>query len=473
MILCNQHKICVDPKMKLISIENESHSLHKNTAIIGIDLGTTHSVVAKSKQNKVQILPIGGIDQSNDLIPTILKNTDNNFALTRFINQNCIDGFKRFMEKPDTPIIEQYTPVDLSAIVLRELKERSEKWLNKTIAGAVITVPAHFSNIARKATKDAAKKANLNVIRLLNEPTAAALAYGLQNKPSNGIYLVYDFGGGTFDVTILRIENGVFQILATTGDLYLGGRDIDYAFLKASDIEDPTAEQRCLAQSIKEKGWTPHNALHISQSDFQQITSEYFDRTAQIVRKTLGNLEFTPDQIDNVILVGGSTKLDAVYQGLSQIFGSKKILRDIDPDRAVAIGAALHSEIISDLTHDSARPLLLDVIPSSLGIETAMGVVENIIPKYTPTPIQVQTQFSTFYNNQTDILIHIVQGDHVLASECTSLGRFILKGINPMPGGKPKILVTFNIDDDGILKVSAHEEISGIQNSLTLESYCK
>lgn len=449
--------------MQLVSIQEKKSTPPQ--AIVGIDLGTTHSVVAEAAQQQAKVLSIG--ENHSALLPTMLDAMGQH--LVDRPEDGCIEGFKRSMEEPDVPLASGQTPVELSARVLSILKQRTETLLGQRIAGAVLTVPAHFSNVARQATKRAAKQAGLEVLRLLNEPTAAALAYGLQKSDAAGTYLVYDFGGGTFDVTILHMEHGIFQVLASTGDLQLGGRDIDLALLEAVGKTNPSLTERLVAQTVKETGRTHDNALGITRTQFDGVLDHFVQKTLRIVQRVLADLHQTPADIDKVLFVGGSTRSDAVFLGMASLFGKDKILRDIDPDRAVAIGAALHACALADLNHAAARPLLLDIVPASLGLETAMGVVENIIPRYTPTPIRVQMPFSTFYNNQTDILIHILQGDHILASECTSLGQFILQGINPMPGGKPKIMITFEVNEDGILTVDAYEEISGVQKTLTLE----
>ncbi|MDR2464343.1 MAG: Hsp70 family protein [Holosporales bacterium] len=445
--------------MKLISIGKSTATTvnSTNTWCIGIDLGTTNSVIAVSTNQQASVLPIRG-----NLVPSVLKK---DLSLAPSLEYGDFHDFKKFMEEPEQTIFSQYSAIDLSAVLLQHLKTLTEKFLKKTVSDVVITVPARFSNIARKSTKIAAKKAGLNVIRLLNEPTAAAIAYGLNNT-ANGIFLVYDFGGGTFDVTVLRIQNDVFQVLATTGDLNLGGNniDIDIAQYLGDDNNDPYYLQK--AKTIKES----YNNSSDSVTAFDAIIDKYVQRTMQIVKNALAFSHLNESDITGVILTGGSTRLKRVTHYLDIMFGHDKILRSVDPDMAVAIGAALHGEVLTNNTM-SSRPLLLDIVPASLGIETVMGYVENIIPKYTPTPICVNTQFSTMYDNQTEIFIHIVQGDDAKVGNCRSLSKFILRNIPPMPKGQPQLNVMFNVDEDGVLIVSANESISGIHKTVTLESY--
>jgi molecular chaperone HscA len=573
----------------LLSIGNNEHELRRKNCdaggvVVGIDLGTTNSVVSLNGA----VLPIGNValDQSNEVldqdnVASWQGNTasgQSNEALNQnngeetvtarnpllaksvvALNGVIFSGFKRHLENPDVPFYSDSAPsqvgdapsqsgdnapfrddapslgnsvpfrsdsvpsqsgnsapgaVVLSAALLRVIKERTEKYLQQQISGAVITVPARFSNIARDATKRAAKMAGINVIRLVNEPTAAAIAYGLNS--ADGVFLIYDFGGGTFDATILRIECGVFQVLATDGDLRLGGDDIDEAILVRMGLEK-SKENIDFARVIKEGGGdevavgaqceaavgaqceAAVDALGELQNCEAAVSAQgevavgaqgeaavgalqraaaglsvsavalpFVNRTLEIISKILRNLMMSPDDIDGVVLVGGTSRLACVRQKLAEMFGEGKIKNTVDPDTAVAIGAGIHAETIASKNF-SVRPLLLDVVPSGLGIETMMGCVETIIPKYTPTPASAKMQFSTFYDNQTEILIHVVQGDHVLAQNCTSLGRFVLGGIQPLPGGKPRICVVFNVDEDGILKIEASEELSGVKRELIVD----
>lgn len=438
----------------------------KDIFCVGIDLGTTHSVVAFSHNQKVDVLPIGL--KEKEFIPSIL---DENLSLIPTLQEKCFHNFKSFMETPYDKVFSPYTPEDLTEALCKHIKKLSEQFFQNNVQNAVITVPARFSDIARKATKLAAQKAGIHVIRLLNEPTAAALAYGLNHK-AQGVYMVYDFGGGTFDVTLLRIQEGIFQVLATTGDLHLGGSVIDQDIVRfmGKDPKDPLLLRKaCLLKEFyHDKNYS--SEWDIPSNDFDEIVECSVGKTLLIVKKILSDVHMTPEKVQGVILVGGSTRLKKVTEDLSRIFGFSKILNTIDPDRAVAIGAALHAEA---LTHHALpnRPLLLDIIPASLGLETVMGYVENIIPKYTPAPVHVKMQFSTMYNNQTEILIHIVQGEGQKIEKCVSLGRFTLKNIPPMPKGQPKISVSLNVDEDGILTVEAREITCGVHQSLVIESY--
>jgi molecular chaperone HscA len=441
--------------INIVSIDSDylEKSDSNNGVFIGIDLGTTNSAVSISHNQIAEVLILK--DSNNGLIKSSVN-----------INGNLISGFKRYLETPNNVFSNEKTSFELFSILFEQIKMQIEEYLQKPIRGAVITVPARFSNIARDATKLAAQNAGINVIRILNEPTAAAIAYGLNS--SNGIFIIYDFGGGTFDATLLRIENSVFQVLATSGDLKLGGDDIDGDIIEFLRLL-PTNENKTIAKEIKESfTQTLNSEKQISEEDFEKIVKKYVNKTINITKNILLDLHLDSSEIDGIVLVGGSTRLDYVKKALAKIFSLEKIKGSIDPDRAVAIGAALHAEALTNNSL-SFRPLLLDIVPASLGIETVMGCVETIIPKYTPTPVSTKMQFSTFYNNQREILIHIVQGDQILVQNCTSLGKFILKGIQPMPAGQPKIQIIFTVDENGILTVEACEEISGTKQSLSVD----
>jgi molecular chaperone HscA len=398
--------------------------------------------------------------------------------------------FKRFMESPNEAMFGGHSALDLSTALLKNIREQIDKFIGTQDTNVVITVPARFSDVARKATKTAARQAGLNVVRLLNEPTAAALAYGLlpgtkrskfsliedmADRPS-GLYVVYDFGGGTFDVTILRIEEGVFQVLGTTGNLNLGGNNIDrdiLAFLKGNDERFEDLQQaRLLKERYNNGCWTgaPEFLDKALEAVIQNSIHKHVQQTMHILDEVLADLQISNDEILGVILVGGSTRLKYVVDCLKESFGAERIFNTIDPDCAVALGAALHCEALTG-TEQASRPLLLDIVPASLGIQTLMGYVENIVPKYTPTPVHVNMLFSTMYDNQTDVLIHIIQGENMLAANCVSLGQFILKGIRPMPKGVPQIKLNFGVDEDGVLTVKATELLSNVQQSLVVEPY--
>lgn len=476
-------------------------------AVVGIDLGTTNSVVAVNGR----VLPLGdrlcecGCCQQCDVddrpckcggcqscagnCQTRCDYNDQTECVIRssvFVAGREFRGFKRHLEEPGVPFAEARfdelvnfscsgidgpaqlpSAVELTTILLRNIKNKAEHYLHKPITAAVITVPASFSNIARNATKRAAKQAGINVIRLLNEPTAAALAYGLDS--SDGIFLIYDFGGGTFDSTILRIEHGVFQCLATSGSLHLGGDDIDEAILHFCGLANDSANKE-QARKMKESGGVISAIAGApGTKTIDDIAQPFVDKTIAIILNMMRELSFSVAEIDGIVLVGGTSKLNCVYTSLAAIFTETKIKRSVNPYTVVAVGAALHATTIASRSF-STRPLLLDIVPTTLGIETAMGCVEAIIPKYTPTPTSVKMQFSTLCDNQTDILIHVVQGDQILVSNCVSLGRFVLKGLPPLPKGVLKIQVTFSIDDDGILTVEADEESSGVRQELVVDS---
>ena len=432
---------------------------------LGVDLGTTNSVVALSRQRQVDILPLGPM--RSGLIPSLLTAQGQPLP---FLQPGCFHDFKRDMEMPDEEISPGVTPKMLTTALCRYLYQEIAQSLGNPVERIVLTVPARFSDRARKATRDAAKAAGFQVIRLLNEPTAAALAYGLQQK-QDGIFLVYDLGGGTFDATLLRLQGDVFQILATSGDLFLGGRTLDQAIVRwwGKDSSDPEVLRR--ACQLKESFADPTLTFEeLPREVFDGLVNDLLEETISLVRTMLAEAHVRSEEVQGVVLVGGSTRLPHVVSRLENLFGAEKIYKTLDPDRAVAIGAALHAEALTNMSPQE-RPLLLDVVPASLGLETAMGIVENIIPRYTPTPIQTTVQFSTMVDNQTEVLIHVLQGDSLQKEGCVSLGKFALRGIPPMPKGQPKINVTFCVNEDGILTVKAEELLSGTKQHVILEEF--
>lgn len=454
-------------------------------AVVGIDFGTTYSCVALAHDGVVDTLPLGkaahGLTGLIDtrVFPSIAFDQwpdSRGFAKDSAILP--ITRFKPLLDKEDQKISEDIDPETWTYLFLRFLKQECEAYLRQPICSAVLTVPAKFSHHGRSALQRAAEKAGIKVIRLLNEPTAAAIAYGFHP----GIILVYDFGGGTFDATILRFEQGVFQVLAS-GGLILGGNDIDQALVQLLHWTNPNDLEK--ARRLKESFSYPNFASElITRADFNLLVQGFVDRTISVIENLLLDLQLTPQEVRQVLFVGGSSRLDQVSASLSKMFGTEALRKDIDPERAVSIGAALHAEA---LTHQglvsgqiagqpagqtagqTSRPLLLDIVPSSLGIETAMGCVETVIPRYTPTPFSRTLNLSTFFDNQTDVLIHIVQGDQTLVQNCRSLGKFVLHGIEPMPGGKPEIQVTFSVDDNGILSVTASEKLSHTEKTLQID----
>ena len=467
------------------------HEKGKTTAI-GIDLGTTHSLVAVFQQGSPKVLR----DETGvSLLPsTVLY--DRNKTLVGKIAQEegaqqperMISSFKRFMGKSEQGEQTHHfdvgdrhiTPVETSAEILRSLKMRAEKCLGDNVTQAVITVPAYFDDAARTATRDAARLAGLEVLRLVNEPTAAALAYGLEHGVQ-GIYAIYDLGGGTFDLSLLNLEGEVFKVLSTGGDTQLGGDDMDRLLLTtllSSQTELLAEDSLALVQArrIKEyltdhETWSgsiqvKNNLLedHITRLDFERLISPLIDKTLKICRQVVRDARISLDQIKGVVLVGGATRIPLVRQKVERFFGQVP-LTNINPDEVVALGAALQAEA---LTEGSQR-LLLDVAPLSLGLETYGGVVEKIILRNSPIPASHWQDFTTFQDNQTGMSLHIVQGERELVQDCRSLAHFELRDIPLMKAGMARIRVTFTIDADGILTVSAREQTTGIHQSIDVK----
>lgn len=480
--------------MNLIQINEENKQEINKKIAIGIDLGTTNSLVAFSENKNPKILKA---DNELEAIKSILSlgennqiivgNTDKNLKSIKSIkrlmgktNEDLSEELKNYnydiLEKTEEKIIklnfaDNITPIEASAEILKTLKKRAEKSLQTEINDAVITVPAYFDDAARNATIAAAKIANLNILRLINEPTAAALAYGF-DKDLEGIYAIYDFGGGTFDVSILKMHKGIFQVIATKGDNFLGGDDLDIAIANyladKFQITDNIAlnEANLAKESLSKNKIYENKQLKITlhQEEFHEIIKPLINKTLDIFATAIQDAKINKTEIKETILVGGSTKISYLKKLLAE-FLEKRALDNINPDNVVALGAALQAEYLTNSTGN----LLIDIIPLSLGIETMGGITEKIIPRNSAIPISYSQKFTTFKDNQTGMQIHIVQGERELSNKNRSLGYFELKNIPKLPAGKAIINIHFNIDMDGILTVTAEEETSNIKQEIIVK----
>jgi molecular chaperone HscA len=450
---------------------------------IGIDLGTTHSLVAfVADDGAPHLIPL----QGDRLIPSAVYYTEEGspivgksaLSMLSSDSKNVVRSIKRFMHHGSQRLLfreQELTPVEISSHILAYLKSQTEKQLGRPITKAVITVPAYFDEAARTATRDAGRLAGLDILRLVNEPTAAALAYGLE-KSAQGIYAVYDFGGGTFDLSLLKLQGEVFQVLATRGDMNLGGDDLDQAiYQECFHTKDQTIDPKqalFIIRLLKEKltdqneaSLTIENHAYIlTRQHLEIIAQPFIDRTLEHCQKALEDANVTKENIKGVILVGGVTRMPLVKRAVETFFG-KKPLDDINPDEVVAYGAALQARALTQ----GSNSLLLDVAPLSLGLETMGGIVEKIIERNSPLPVSKIQEFTTHEEGQTAMLLHIVQGERELVDDCRSLARFELHGIPSFPAGVARIQVQFTVDVDGLLTVTAKEKTTGISQYIEIK----